>query len=1351
MACEVKTFGEIRDFRKVQEYFGLGHDDNWLNGINSAISPTGELIALAQGEKLAFLSTCWTSNGHANTYAMGWCGELEDPNQIVTSLTCLPMTQSRNTDGAIEWTCVAVGLVSGLVVFYTDVGQKLFSQCCQEDPVIGVKLQSPPRHSDGDALLYIVYSRCLCFIKGQDILPTLTNCRHNVQRGALDRGSYPIADVVPFQKFKFKQEREGIINDAAISSTQRPPTYDYIVQQSIGHGYYAKVHATPPRSSQVLAAGAEPYLGFFHAEEGYKTVSLGEVAKGVIGLAYNNLLGGLFKRAPEPPPTPEDAPLPLPTKEAPMRTRCRLYDGKRDGLTLAIAPGGRLAVVTDNLDRVMMVDTQQAIILRVWKGYRDAQCAFVPVKEKSVRGIKTHKRKALFLVIYAPRMGCLDIWALQNGPKVAAFTVSKSGQLIYSNHSALGVAPATGGGGGHSRKSAGINHCLFLDPSDSSLKEIHIPFHYALSETNSQTSRDIHMLRRLRNQMRALSHDEANDQKLEEIAELASELQTLEVRQQCLEMLLKSKKLQPFVFQCIINAFIKKPLPEPTSGEDFHEYVHQIDNYKRLTDLYLALSQVSHRNDNEPPVEHLELSDADLVTINKLVLLLDDGSAKDKPSTTREVSFQLRDGHKSEEFIDYLSIFNIESPDGISLLPEKAEKFGAVSIDLFSQFFGQGLCFGQFKEWIGQACLPSKNLLTLIIWFWLEKPFKYNNCDEVVEDMSRIAAMVQTICELAGDHIHDYAYNAISPWWQEVREQLLESKQFSGLLVAIVCKTVATNLWRNRKEGSCDESSQNEEEERWERISHDEAQWGLLTGKLEDVSVLGAILGKPLTCRDPVGPEMPYETPDCSLKSIVNGGKGIVTELAAKWLVSAQLHPSKIVEITAPENEQDEESRVLTRAKVKEEEAAAVAAAAAAAEKQENDETESELELAKEVQVPAPEPVLERLALLRAHFPFSLESGVLLSLMSWQYMVQWSKQLSSLDHMRSALLCLAEFRIPDWALKHGICCMLWNATLKFPLQAAAKLMQKVGRLPVDKMCQQDLEMSAGKVPEFLELSLEFLQHFSTSLEHEKRELHFEQSLSEGALPLQFLALQQHHAMPKLLQLQTELCSVLHFIAFFQLRVTKPLTLLFDAMGNKALLAEINKELPYILPGPDLVLQQQRTDFLCRVVSVTMDLIREDLQQLYILDHVYYMAKICTLADSWELDKLPILRRQIVELYAFGYDAEAQTLLQDISEDEELGRLLLEIAGRRLNLYAESSQSTFLKIASVGHQLLGYLDNLKEPLTEHSIPITATKPEDIDVVALDKLLGHTYKCLCRRECKQLPIIGQMYNAVRILQN
>lgn len=149
MACEVKTFGNLQDFHKVQEYFGLRHgivhimrmlgsnilyfysfyklDENWLNAINYSLSPTGELIAFAQGEKLALLSSCWDNKAQMPTYTLSWCGELENPNQIVTSVLCLPMF-GRSVSSGAEWTCVALGLSSGMVVFYTDFGIKLYSQ-----------------------------------------------------------------------------------------------------------------------------------------------------------------------------------------------------------------------------------------------------------------------------------------------------------------------------------------------------------------------------------------------------------------------------------------------------------------------------------------------------------------------------------------------------------------------------------------------------------------------------------------------------------------------------------------------------------------------------------------------------------------------------------------------------------------------------------------------------------------------------------------------------------------------------------------------------------------------------------------------------------------------------------------------------------------------------------------------------------------------------------------------------------------------------------------------------------------------------------------------------------------------
>lgn len=61
----------------------------------------------------------------------------------------------------------------------------------------------------------------------------------------------------------------------------------------------------------------------------------------------------------------------------------------------------------------------------MWKGYRDAQCAFIPVEEKKIPG---SGKRALYLVMYAPKKGIIEVWALQNGPKLATFLSSKTGR-----------------------------------------------------------------------------------------------------------------------------------------------------------------------------------------------------------------------------------------------------------------------------------------------------------------------------------------------------------------------------------------------------------------------------------------------------------------------------------------------------------------------------------------------------------------------------------------------------------------------------------------------------------------------------------------------------------------------------------------------------------------------------------------------------------------------------------------------------------------------------------------------------------------------------------------------------------
>jgi uncharacterized protein with FMN-binding domain len=71
----------------------------------------------------------------------------------------------------------------------------------------------------------------------------------------------------------------------------------------------------------------------------------------------------------------------------------------------------------------------------MWKGYRDAQCSWIQVEEELSSKSRTKEgRTAVFLVIYAPRRGHLEVYAMQQGSKVATFNVSKHGRYVLSSY-----------------------------------------------------------------------------------------------------------------------------------------------------------------------------------------------------------------------------------------------------------------------------------------------------------------------------------------------------------------------------------------------------------------------------------------------------------------------------------------------------------------------------------------------------------------------------------------------------------------------------------------------------------------------------------------------------------------------------------------------------------------------------------------------------------------------------------------------------------------------------------------------------------------------------------------------------
>lgn len=86
-----------------------------------------------------------------------------------------------------------------------------------------------------------------------------------------------------------------------------------------------------------------------------------------------------------------------------------------------------------------------------------------------------NKRYALYLIIYAPRRGLLEVWGCQQGIRVAAFNVGKNSKLIYPGYFMLTL---NGSLCNQSLKSS-QNQCFLIDESGT-IKILQIPFHLIL-------------------------------------------------------------------------------------------------------------------------------------------------------------------------------------------------------------------------------------------------------------------------------------------------------------------------------------------------------------------------------------------------------------------------------------------------------------------------------------------------------------------------------------------------------------------------------------------------------------------------------------------------------------------------------------------------------------------------------------------------------------------------------------------------------------------------------------------------------------------------------------------------------
>uniref|UniRef100_A0A8D3DD68 RAB3 GTPase activating protein subunit 2 (non-catalytic) n=1 Tax=Scophthalmus maximus TaxID=52904 RepID=A0A8D3DD68_SCOMX len=484
----------------------IGQTGPWLQDCVVALSPCSDLLVVAREQKAVFLSAKWHTDDSGReemTLDVAWTGILcTEEGECVSSCVCIPLaSQKRSSTGRPDWTCVVVGFTSGYVRFYTENGVLLLAQLLHEDPALRLKCRTYeiPRHpgvSEQHEELSILYPAALVTIDGFSLFQSLRACRNQVARAAAAGSDVIQPPPLTYKKWGL-QEMDTVVDHSSVG-IMTLCVFDQMKNASILGGFNASVKGNPPAMSQYVAVGGGPYTGFYYAVEGSSQPLLSHVAMAVASKLTSALFNaasgwlGWNKNKNEEDAAQKQKPKVEPA--TPLGIRFGLPDSRRHGESICLSPCNTLAGVTDDFGRVTLLDLARGIAIRMWKGYRDAQLGWLQVPEE--RGDREFspsaslpRRHALFLVIYAPRRGILEVWAMQQGPRVGAFTVGKHCRLLYAGYRLMGVNSVTSQGWQLHTQQV----CL-LDPITGALRTVNIPFHLALSDKKSERAKDMHLV-----------------------------------------------------------------------------------------------------------------------------------------------------------------------------------------------------------------------------------------------------------------------------------------------------------------------------------------------------------------------------------------------------------------------------------------------------------------------------------------------------------------------------------------------------------------------------------------------------------------------------------------------------------------------------------------------------------------------------------------------------------------------------------------------------------------------------------------------------------------------------------------
>ncbi|KAL3715898.1 hypothetical protein ACJRO7_007626 [Eucalyptus globulus] len=339
---------------------------------------------------------------------------------------------------AVEWLVfdeirvVAVGTSRGHLLIYSLNGDLIHKQIIHTARILRLRVRGTKKDLTTDTCaeeVCAIMPGVIARFDGSDIQSMLSRWSEETNSKFWDererrKSGFPGStfEQLPYQLWNVN--KYGACADAAITGIMPPPLME--VQSS--QRYY-----------RAITIGEDAVISAFRLSEDRNRSIVGAILSKVVPATFSTIasFSKMIWRSDQASTQKSEVKPQSFARASPLTC---LKDHPRKGEKLTLSPSGTLAAITDSLGRVLLLDTQALVVVRLWKGYRDASCLFMEMLvNNSLSSSSSHYEATksdycLCLAIHAPRKGIIEVWQMRTGPRLLAISCAKGSKMLQPTY-----------------------------------------------------------------------------------------------------------------------------------------------------------------------------------------------------------------------------------------------------------------------------------------------------------------------------------------------------------------------------------------------------------------------------------------------------------------------------------------------------------------------------------------------------------------------------------------------------------------------------------------------------------------------------------------------------------------------------------------------------------------------------------------------------------------------------------------------------------------------------------------------------------------------------------------------------